>query len=122
MSKLILECENLLDICSTYVVKNQDLLNTMYKTKSKLLWDLVNSNRYEGEDKNILYSVMADVNRKQKLLRLVDCEDIPASVLYEEYGESDIFLKENHVYHIVNEDPFVISDELKNSVSNFVNR
>ena len=120
LSTLILGCETLLNICSNYIIKNQDSLNSMYKTKSKQLWDLINSNQFEGEDKKIICSVMAEVSRKQKLLRLVDCEDVPASVLYEEYGESDIFLKENHVYDIVNGEPLVISNELKRSVSNFV--
>nr|XP_022911943.1 uncharacterized protein LOC111422902 [Onthophagus taurus] len=114
------DCKALLDICSEYVIKNQNKLKKLYKTKKEFVWSLVNSNKYENEDLVLLYDVIEDLNKKEKFIRMIDSEDVCFEVLMEEYGESDVLLKERQIYETVTEDPFEITDDLREAVSSFV--
>lgn len=81
---------------------------------------MVNSNKYNQSELCLLYDMLKDLNKKAKLMRMIDNEETCQEVLFEEYGNSDVFLKEKHLFQVVNEDPFIVSDELKEAVINFV--
>lgn len=112
----------LLDICAEFVIKNQNYLRQYYNDKKEKVWKMVNSNKYNQNELCLLYEILKDLNKKAKLMRMIDNEETCLEVLFEEYGSSDVFLKEKHLYQIVNDDPFVISDELKDAVINFVHK
>lgn len=53
-------------------------------------------------------------------MRSIDNEEMSEEIIREEYGNSDVFLKEQHINEYVIANPFIISDVLKDSIKEFV--
>nr|CAI5833626.1 unnamed protein product [Callosobruchus analis] len=107
----------LLDIVANYVVRNEQKLKQIYKSRLKQAWRMINSNVYSGDVLNQCYSAVKDLNKKTKLLRCIENDNITEDILMEEYGNSEIFLKE---YNMPKFDPFDVSDECMTIINNFV--
>lgn len=116
----ISDIKPLLDICAEFVIKNQNYLKQYYKEKKEKVWTMVNSNKYDQNELCLLYGILKDLNKKGKLMRMIDNEETCQEVLFEEYGNSDVFLKEKHLFKSINDDPFIVSEELKEAVINFI--
>lgn len=82
---------------------------------------MIYSNSYKGEALQKCYNVLNDLNKKSKVLRMIEDENITEDIYFEEFKNSDIYLKEKHTQHIVTNDPFQITNELENSVTDFLN-
>ncbi|GJQ79131.1 hypothetical protein Trydic_g5384 [Trypoxylus dichotomus] len=119
-AKSQLKDKPLLDICAEYIIKNQNYLKQYYRDKKEKAWKMVNTNKYNSNELCLLYEILKDLNKKAKLMRMIDNEEICQEVLIEEYGSSDVFIKEKHLFQSVNDDPFIVSDELQAAIINFV--
>lgn len=115
------QVKSLLDIAATFVLKNEQKLKRMYNNKRNLTWKMIYSNSYKGEALQKCYNVLNDLNKKSKVLRMIEDENITEDIYFEEFKNSDIYLKEKHTQHIVTNDPFQITNELENSVTDFLN-
>ncbi|VEN61623.1 unnamed protein product [Callosobruchus maculatus] len=107
----------LLDITATYVVRNEQKLKQIYKSRLKQAWKMINSNLYSGDVLNQCYNAVKDLNKKTKLLRCIENDNITEDILMEEYGNSEIFLRE---YNMPKYDPFEVSEECMTIINNFV--
>ncbi|CAH2015788.1 unnamed protein product [Acanthoscelides obtectus] len=110
--------KTLLDITANYVIRNQQQLNNFYKSRLKHAWRMINSDKYSGDTLNQCYNAVKDLNKKTKLLRCIENDNITIDILMEEYGNSDIFLREQHM--LPDYDPFEISEESMEIIRNFV--
>lgn len=74
------------DITAKYVIKNQQHLKIMYKSKLSKAWKLINSNTIdESEHLQKCYRTVEDLNKKTKLLRCIENNNVT----------DDLFLQEN---------------------------
>lgn len=111
------ECKKLLDICAEYVVQNQIKLEKYYKKRKDNVWNVVNSNLYQGDDLIKCYDVIKDLNKKTKWIRSIDDDDTLEEIINEEYKDSSkIFLMERHVTYNFDKDPFVLSDKIERAI------
>lgn len=113
------ECENvktLLDISANYVIRNEANLKSIYKSKLAQAWKMIKSDVVQGESLQQCYNAVKDLNKKTKLLRCIENNNITEDILMEEYGESEIFLKKE----LPLRDPFVFSDKLLAVLKNFI--
>lgn len=109
----------MLDICAEYVITNQNFLEKYYKVRKEKVWNIVNSNSCDGDDLLKCYELIKDLNKKAKWIRSLDDEDTLHEVITEQYKDSDVFLKELHLFTKEEEDPFVLSEKLENAIENF---
>lgn len=115
-----LKCKKLVDICAEYVINNQNFLQKFYNTKKDTVWRIVNKNLCRGNDLQKCYDVIKDLNKKSKWMRSIDNEEISEEIIREEYGNSEIFLKEQHLSEYVIANPFIVSDVLKDAIKEFI--
>lgn len=116
----VINCKSLLDLCTQYIVKNQYDLQKTYKKMKDMAWKMVYDNVFKGNELNMCYDVIRDMNKKEKWLRAIENEDITHEILAEVYGESDIFIQERNLAEYLNEDPFVVSPILANALTFYV--
>lgn len=115
--KFVIETpKRLLDICATYVVRNENALKEMYKRQQIRAWRLINDEALLESELKQCYDVVKDLNKKMKWLREIESENITCQLLMEEYKNSDIFLKENHMFHVLEKDPFELSEECERAI------
>nr|CAH7760916.1 unnamed protein product [Callosobruchus chinensis] len=107
----------LLDITANYVVRNEQRLKHIYKSRLKQAWKMINSNLYSGDKLNKCYNAVKDLNKKTKLLRCIENDNITEDILMEEYENSEVFLRE---YNVPKYDPFEVSEEFMTMINNFV--
>lgn len=104
---------SLLDLTAMSVISNCAMLKNAYKRKFDRAWNLINTNQYQGTQLQQCYETLRDLNKKRKLLRDIENDNITIEVVTDLYKDVDIFLKEKHVYEIVNADLLeYASDEL----------
>lgn len=77
---------------------------------------MINSDTIQGETLQKCYNAVHDLNKKTKFLRCIENDNITEDILMEEYGESEIFFKNQ----LPLRDPFVLSDEISDALKNFV--
>ncbi|XP_066253300.1 uncharacterized protein [Euwallacea similis] len=97
---------SLLDLAAVAVVKNHSKLKKTYQRKFDKAWKVVNSNKCRGALLEQCYETLRDLNKKRKLLRDIENDNITEEVVADLYQDVDIFLKEKHVYEVVNMDFF----------------
>lgn len=112
-------CQNLLDVCAEYVIKNQAELQKYYKNLKHMAWKIVYENNCDGDELNQCYEVLRDVNKKEKWLRAADNEDFTHEILADEYGSSDIFMSETYMDNN-KKDPFLITASLKDAITFYI--
>lgn len=78
----------------------------MYKFKLGQAWKLINSNSISEDDLKRCYRTVEDLNKKTKLLRCIENDNITDDLFLE---DTEIFLKNNF---IPDKDPFKISQEI----------
>lgn len=98
--------QSLLDLAAVSVIKNQKKLKKVYQKKFDRAWKLINSNQCDKEGLEKCYDTLRDLNKKRKLLRDIENDNITEEMLGELYQDVDIFLKEKHMYEAVNMDLF----------------
>lgn len=98
--------QSLLDLAAVSVIKNQKKLKKVYQKKFDKAWKLINSNQCNKEALEKCYDTLRDLNKKRKLLRDIENDNITEEMLGELYQDVDIFLKEKHMYEAVNMDLF----------------
>ncbi|XP_030760564.1 uncharacterized protein LOC115885716 [Sitophilus oryzae] len=101
---LDIDLPSLLDLTADAVIKNHKKLKTCYQRKFDKAWKYIKSNLFTGDSLEKCYETLRDLNKKRKLLRDIENDNITDAVVAELYGDTDIFLKEKHVYDIVNMD------------------
>ncbi|XP_066140039.1 uncharacterized protein [Euwallacea fornicatus] len=97
---------SLLDLVAITVVNNHSKLKKTYQKKFDRAWKMVNSNTCKGAQLEQCYETLRDLNKKRKLLRDIENDNITEEVVADLYHDVDIFLKEKHVYEAVNMDFF----------------
>ncbi|XP_017785334.1 PREDICTED: uncharacterized protein LOC108568640 [Nicrophorus vespilloides] len=115
-----IECKKLLDICVEYLIKNKTRLNQDYLTMKSKVWNMVNSNSYDGVVQEQLYTVIRDLNRKIKWMRLLDSDEVSEELLTEEYGSSEVFVKEKHMDGALSEGAYSMSDNLRTAILGYI--
>jgi len=95
---------SLLDLTAMSVISHHAMLKNAYKRKFDRAWNLINTNQYQGTQLQQCYETLRDLNKKRKLLRDIENDNITMEVVTELYKDVDIFLKEKHVYEAVNAD------------------
>lgn len=105
------ESTSLLNITANYVIKNEKKLKCIYKSKLTEAWKMINSNCYSGDTLKQCYNTLEHVNKKTKLLRSIENDNI-VDVLMEEYKNSNILLKGCNIFSIVNSNPFQLDESL----------
>lgn len=120
---ILVVCKKLVDICAEYVFLNESELKKTYANKHTQAWEAINGT-LEKDNLKQCYEVVKDINKKRKWLRMFEDEDITIEVFNEEYGNSEILLKQAHVFNTNedDEDPLRVSDRLQDAVLNFINR
>lgn len=113
-----LKCKTLLDLCAEYVISNQNQLEKFYKNQKQKVWNLLNGNVCNGDDLMKCYDLLKDLNKKSKWIRSIDDEDALGEIIQEEYKDSDIFLKEQHLTNRDEDDPFILSDKIQAAIDN----
>lgn len=113
--------QTLLDLTAVSVIQNQHKLKRFYQRKFEKAWKLVNSNRCKGEALQQCYQTLRDLNKKRKLLRDIENDNITDEVMAELYQDTDIFLKEKHVYEVVNMDMYEYAMKISAKTLNNVN-
>ncbi|KAK4885468.1 hypothetical protein RN001_001739 [Aquatica leii] len=86
-------CKTLLEISSEYVISNLHNLYEIYQNKNDLAWKKLSNNEYVGENQDTCYRTIKDINNKTHLLRMIDNGYVPVEILFEQFGESQVFLK-----------------------------
>ncbi|XP_066140246.1 uncharacterized protein [Euwallacea fornicatus] len=97
---------SLLDLAAVTVVRNHSELKKTYQRKFEEAWTMVNSDQCGGALLEQCYETLRDLNRKRKLLRDIENDNITEEVVADLYQDVDIFLREKHVYEVVNMDFF----------------
>ncbi|XP_066248320.1 uncharacterized protein [Euwallacea similis] len=97
---------SLLDLAAVAVVNNHSKLKKTYQRKFDRAWKMVNSNKCKGARLEQCYETLRDLNKKRKLLRDIENDNITEEMVADLYQDVDIFLKEKHVYEAVNMDFF----------------
>ncbi|XP_076265374.1 uncharacterized protein LOC143199436 [Rhynchophorus ferrugineus] len=98
--------QSLLDLSASTVIKNHKKLKKCYQKKFDKAWSFICSETFTGEALEQCYETLRDLNKKRKLLRDIENDNITESVVADLYQDVDIFLKEKHVYHLINKDLF----------------
>lgn len=93
----------------------------MYKKKQSKAWQLINGDVFTGFRLKECYNVVKDLNKKTKWLREIESDSISTDILMEEYKNSDILLKESHVFDEVTRDPFILSPHFETELFNNTN-
>ncbi|KAL1497864.1 hypothetical protein ABEB36_008751 [Hypothenemus hampei] len=96
--------QSLLDLTAVSVIRNSNKLKKTYQKKFEKAWKLIKSNQYNGTYLHQCYETLRDLNKKRKLLRDIENNNITEAVMAEMHQDVDIFLKEKHVYNVVNMD------------------
>lgn len=112
--------KSLLDITANYVIRNEKMLKSMYKSKLIDAWKIINSNCYSGNTLKQCYNTLGHVNKKVKLLRCIENDNV-ADVLMEEYEKSYILLKECNAFYAINSNPFELNEHLVERLRSIIN-
>lgn len=103
-----------------YIVKNQSELQKTYKKVKNQAWKYVYDNAFTGDELNDCYSVIRDINRKEKWLRAIENDDITHEILSELFGDSDVFVQELNLVDDLNDDPFIVTPVLQKALDRFI--
>lgn len=125
LMKIILEpnsCNKLVDMCAKFVLEHENSLKKMYEHKNSDVWKYIDEHNVNSQEIDICYNIIKDTNKKRKWLRMMDNEETMAEVFEEEYGESDVFVKERHLFEFVNTEPYQFTDALDKAVFEYVKR
>lgn len=102
------------DITAHYVIKHQQRLKFIYKSKLGQAWKLINSNSVNEEELKKCYRIVEDLNKKSKLLRCIENDSIT----------DDLFLNDNEILlrdALLDKDPFEMSPDIVTRLENFLN-
>ncbi|XP_050301979.1 uncharacterized protein LOC126740113 [Anthonomus grandis grandis] len=97
---------SLLDLTAMAVLKNFSKIKKNCQKKFDKAWGLVNSNRLTEFNLQRCYAIIRDLNKKRWLLREIENDNITFELMEELYQDTDIILREKHVYHELNRDIF----------------
>lgn len=101
-------------------MKNLKDIQKVCKKRKEKAWKLLNEHDLSGNNLRKCYSVIEDLNKKEKLLRAIDNEEITHELLSEEYGDGEAFLKEQHVIDLLKVDPFELQNVLGDAIDQFI--
>ncbi|XP_060521505.1 uncharacterized protein LOC132699060 [Cylas formicarius] len=97
---------SLLYTTAAYIVKNECRLKQFYSRKFNAAWDMINSEKYSGNILEQCYETVRDLNKKQKLLRCIENDDITEESMADiMYFDEEVFLREKHMFEVVNRNP-----------------
>lgn len=105
---------SLQEITANYVIKYQQRLKSDYKAKLGQAWKLINSNSINEEDLKKCYKTVEDLNKKTKLLRCIENDNITDDLFLE---ANEILLKNNDV---LEKDPFEIPQDILIRLQDFL--
>lgn len=83
---------------------------------------MIYSNCYKGDDLKQCYNFVDDLNRKSKVIRMIEDDNITEDIFFEEYRNSDVYIKEKHMEEILNRDPFEMTKEVRDKMLQCVNK
>lgn len=113
----------LVDVCARYIFANMEVLKKMYQDKNTSVWKLIYSCENNEAFLRQCYTTVEYLNKQRKLLRMIEDHEIPLDVFEEEYGNSEIFLKQSHMLKVFESNLCEHnSDALTDAISRFANR
>lgn len=115
-------CGRLVDICAKYIFANMGSLKKMYEDQNNYMWKLIHSCDNDSTLLRQCYKMVEYLNKKRKLLRMIEDDEISLDVFQEEYGNSEVFLKQNHFVNGLEGDLLETSDVLSDAIGRFCDR
>lgn len=104
---------SLLDLTAFYVIKHQQRLTSLYKSKLGQAWKLINSNSIKEDDLKKCYTAVEDLNKKTKLLRCIENDKLTDDLFL---TESSMFIKKQ----IFEKDPFDAPQDILDTLKNLL--
>lgn len=101
------------DIAAHYVIKHQQRLKFIYKSKLGQAWKLIRSNSVNEEELKKCYRIVEDLNKKTKLLRCIENDNITDDLFLE---DKDILLRDV----LLDRDPFEMPLDILKCLENFL--
>lgn len=86
----------------------------MYKAKLGQAWKLINSNSINEEVLKKCYRTVEDLNKKTKLLRCIENDNIPDDLFFQ---DDELFLKN---YYFPEKDPFDMPQDIAARLEEFL--
>lgn len=105
---------SLQDIAANYVIKHQQRLKLMYKSKLAQAWKLINSNLTNEDHLKKCYKTVQDLNKKAKLLRCIENDNLCDDLFLQ---DNDFLLKNNNIFE---KDPFEMPQHVIDRLQQFV--
>lgn len=113
----------LVDVCARYIFANMEGLKKMYKDKNTSVWKLIYSCKNNENLLRQCYTTVEYLNKQRKILRMIEDHEIPLDVFEEEYRNSEVLLKQNHLFNVLESNLFENnSNLLADAITRFADR
>lgn len=93
----------------------------MYRKQNRNVWDLLRKNRDPVKETQH-HEFLMQISKKLKWIKMIESGHVSIDAIREEYKDADTLLRTKCMNKVVDENIFIASKELKNSVSNFITK
>lgn len=112
----------LVDICARYIFSNIEGIKKMYQDKNTSVWEMIYNSENNDKVLQQCYTTIEYLNKQRKLLRMIEDNEVSLEVFEEDYGNSEVFLRQNHSLNVLEGSLFESSDLLVDAITKFADR
>lgn len=94
----------------------------MYQDKNASAWRFIYHCEHDRDALHKCYKTVEYLNKQRKLLRMIEDHEISLDIFEEEYGNSEVFLRQKHVLNGTEQDFMENAVLLADAVDRFVER